>query len=308
MTDVALPLDRSLTSGSAARQFVRTHLLAAGLGDLVETAELLVTELVSNVLVHTEEQPLVRLRVDDGGVRVAVEDDCRAVPVGGVLDVQAACGRGLVLVDALVHRWGVTRLRGEGKAVWFELVRGQHAAAEDLDADALLDLWAEHVEPDEPPAPPRRDDDAGPTRTVRLEEVSPTLLHDTKSHLDDLVRDLTLVCEGAQAGRPSDPETQAVADRLTALVAHLVGFRNEMRRQALAASQRGDVTFTLELVLPVALAGPLARYRRALDEADELCAAGRLLLAPAPPELATFRRRKLDTFVRQLSEPAPAGD
>lgn len=307
MRDVALALDRSPTSGSAARELVRTHLLAAGLDELVETAELLVTELVSNVLVHTEERPLVRLRVDDGSVRVAVEDDCPAVPVGGVLDVQATCGRGLVLVDALVQRWGVTRLRGEGKAVWFELVRGQRAAAEELAADALLDLWGERVEPDEPPPPPRRDHDAGPTRTVRLEGVSPTLLHDTKSHLDDLVRDLTLVCEGAQAGRASDPETQAVADRLTALVAQLVGFRNEMRRQALVASERGEATFTLELVLPVALAGPLAQYRRALDEADELCAAGRLLLAPARPELATFRRRKLDTFVRQLSDPAPAG-
>jgi anti-sigma regulatory factor (Ser/Thr protein kinase) len=313
VTDVALEFDRSPRSGGAARTFVRTHLLAAGLGELVETAELLVTELVTNVLVHTEDSPLVRMRVDGSSVRVAVEDHCPAVPVGGVLDVSAACGRGLVLVDALVHSWGVERSRGDGKAVWFELVQGESRSAEDLDADALLSLWGEDlpgepVEPlvEEPPAAGPEGDGEGPTRTVRLEEVPPALLHDTKTHLDDLVRDLTLVREGAEGGSGGgDPEIVALAVRLTTLVAQLVGFRNEMRRQALAASGRGAEKFTLELHLPVTLAGPLAEYRRALDEADELCEAGRLLLAPAPPELAAFRRRKLDAFARQLADGVP---
>ena len=313
VTDVALELDRSPRSGGEARGFVRTHLLAAGLEELVETAELLVTELVTNVLVHTEDRPLVRLRIDDARVRVAVEDSCPAVPVAGVLDLSAACGRGLVLVDALVQSWGVDRSGGDGKAVWFELVDGQATAADDLDADSLLALWGDDVEPGDPPervaqepaASWPQEDGQGPSRTVRLEEVPPALLHDTKTHLDDLVRDLTLVREGAEGGSDGgDPEIVALAVRLTTLVAQLVGFRNEMRRQALAASGRGEETFTLELHLPVALAGPLAEYRRALDEADELCAAGRLLLAPAPRELAAFRRRKLDAFVRQLADGA----
>lgn len=313
VTDVALELDRSPRSGGAARGFVRAHLLAAGLEELVETAELLVTELVTNVLVHTEDRPFVRLRIDGPRVRIAVEDACAAAPVAGVLDLKAACGRGLVLVDALVQSWGVDRSNGDGKAVWFELADGQATAGNDLDADALLALWGDDLQSGKPAervaerssTPPSQDDGQGPMWTVRLGEVPPALLHDTKTHLDDLVRDLTLVREGAEGGSDSgDPEIVALAVRLTTLVAQLVGFRNEMRRQALAASGRGAETFTLELHLPVALAGPLAEYRRALDEADELCAAGRLLLAPAPPELAAFRRHKLDTFARQLADAA----
>lgn len=304
VTVVALELSRSPRSGGQARHFVGERLREAGLGQLVETAELVVTELVTNVLVHTGEVPVVRVRVDTDLLRVEVEDGSPVLPVGGILDVTAACGRGLLLVKQLVHRWGVSRRPG-GKAVWFELVPSESEPANDLDVDQLLDLWDDEVDPvlDET-GPALREASLEPLVPVAVEGVSAALLHDAKTHLDDLVRDLTLVNEAALEEAPGDDQVAALADRLSALATELIGFRNEMRRQALAASEGGDDVFTLRLDLPVSLRQPLADYRRALDEADEHCASGRLLLAPAPHEQVAFRRWKLDSIVAQLEQAA----
>lgn len=68
-----------------------------------------------------------------------------------------------------------------------------------------------------------------------------------------------------------------------------------------------EATLTLELDLPTSLRPRLVDYRRALDEAEEHCSAGRLLVPVAPAEQVRFRRWKLDGIIAQLPDTPAAG-
>lgn len=90
----------------------------------VDTAQLLVSELLGNVLVHTEQA--AELRADISGteghrrLRVEVSDRSDEVPARRAPGELSSSGRGLVLLDLLAHRWNL-RPEPEGKTVWFEL-------------------------------------------------------------------------------------------------------------------------------------------------------------------------------------------
>nr|WP_246212330.1 ATP-binding protein [Streptomyces abyssomicinicus] len=99
-------------------------------GDVLETAELLTTELVTNALVHTGRGAVLKVKVDRRRLRVEVRDFVRPrrLPVGQEADEDATCGRGLLLVATLADTWGV-RGHALGKSVWFELAHGGTARA-----------------------------------------------------------------------------------------------------------------------------------------------------------------------------------
>ena len=307
-----LPLGREPRAVAQARRFVTARLAASGLEELSEAAALITTELVTNVLVHTGSSPTLRMSITAGSVRIEVEDGCPVLPVPGILDPTGGCGRGLVLVEQFTQRWGVERVPDTGKIVWFELVAGVAALVEDLSADQLLDMWDDDGNVALAPA---ADADADaevlggalldPVRRVCVGQVSTALLNGAKTHLDDLIRDLTLLNEAATAKGTADEELIELAARLTRLAADLIGFRNQIRRQTVDAVQRGAETLTLELDVPVSLRGRLTDYQRALDDAEQHCVAGRLLVCPVPPEQTQFRRWKLDRIVEQLETPAP---
>lgn len=295
-----------------ARRFVASC-LSGRLGELRENAELVTSELVTNVLVHTNSRVTVHVISTGDCLHVEVHDDCAVLPAGGILDRTASCGRGLVLVEQLTQRWGVTRVPGAGKSVWFELIAGMPAPGDELSVDDLLDMWDDVDDvglPDLVPEPkvseeaPRARSDGGERRvSVRVEDVPTHLLNSAKSHLDDLVRDLTLVTEAASIGDRQDDDLLTLGCRLGQLVLDLIDFRNEIRRQAVAATHRHEETLTLELELPASIRPRLIDYLDALDEADAFCAAGRLLMPPAPPEQVEFRRWKLHRIIDQLADP-----
>jgi anti-sigma regulatory factor (Ser/Thr protein kinase) len=302
-----LPLTRDASTPAAARQFVASRLAESGLNELCDAATLVTSELVTNVLVHTDSVPVVRVLVGAEVVRIEVEDTCPVLPVAGILDPTAGCGRGLVLVEQFTHRWGVTPVEQTGKVVWLELVAGVPLTADQLSADELLDVWGDDEDVLAVPilntdgdVPDR--DASDPIRRVRVEGVSTALLNGAKAHLDDLVRDLTLVNEATSSDGRADEQLVDLAARLSHLATDLIAFRNQIRRQALDAVRRGAETLTLELDLPISLRGRLLDYRRALDEAEEHCAAGGLLVPVAPPEQVQFRRWKLDRIIAGLAE------
>jgi anti-sigma regulatory factor (Ser/Thr protein kinase) len=113
-----------------ARELVRKRLAEYGLQDLVDIAELLVSELATNAVVHAGGRYRLTLSLGVGSLRCEVADERRHLPrpphrqaeSDAHLDVDpdSENGRGLFLVDALAHRWG-SRLVDEGKEVWFEL-------------------------------------------------------------------------------------------------------------------------------------------------------------------------------------------
>ncbi|WUI51940.1 ATP-binding protein [Streptomyces sp. NBC_00414] len=89
-----------------------------------ETAELLTSEIVTNALVHTDQEALLTATVGPRGLRVEVRDFEGRRPRLRVPNADDGThGRGLILVQSLADAWGV-RLHGVGKAVWFELDGG----------------------------------------------------------------------------------------------------------------------------------------------------------------------------------------
>jgi anti-sigma regulatory factor (Ser/Thr protein kinase) len=124
MTRVAalrLPVDT--TSPRRARRFVRDQLHQWGRAELADAAELMVSELVTNAIVHAQ-SPSELLACDDGEtLRVEVVDWGDGTLVLRDPDPGSSNGRGLRFVDALAARWGFAP-NGRGKRVWFELTRG----------------------------------------------------------------------------------------------------------------------------------------------------------------------------------------
>ena len=110
------------SAAGASRRFIREMLDLWDADDLVETAELLTTELVTNVVRHAVGGVGVELEWEDPTLRVEVRDGSSILPA--MQDFPGAHGGyGLRLVEALVRDWGVTAT-GDGKAVWFTLERG----------------------------------------------------------------------------------------------------------------------------------------------------------------------------------------
>ena len=113
-------LDPRPESARRARRVVASALVEAGRIDLVETAELLVSELVTNALRHSEPPCVLSIRFADAGVEISVEDGDPSMPVLRPRDELAEDGRGFVLIDALAADWGV-RAIDHGKSTWFTL-------------------------------------------------------------------------------------------------------------------------------------------------------------------------------------------
>ncbi|MFJ9926077.1 MULTISPECIES: SpoIIE family protein phosphatase [Streptomyces] len=132
-------LPREPRSVGRAREHARAQLLGWGLDALVDTTELLVSELVTNALRYGEGEIRLRLLLDrtlvcevwDGGLVQPRRRRARDTDEGG---------RGLQLVQLLSAAWG-SRRTPRGKTVWFELpLPGADAALTDP-AEALLSLF-----------------------------------------------------------------------------------------------------------------------------------------------------------------------
>jgi len=121
MSGSSLDLPAELASARKARHFVAECAARLNRAEMVETAQLLVSELVTNAVAHAGTPVEVECVPTEGGLRVSVCDGSRVLPTAGRPDAWDERGRGLVLVDTLAARWGTRRHPGNGKAVWFEL-------------------------------------------------------------------------------------------------------------------------------------------------------------------------------------------
>ncbi|MEI5524716.1 SpoIIE family protein phosphatase [Streptomyces brasiliscabiei] len=109
---------------AGARQQIRELLHDWNCDDQLHSAVLLVSEMLTNVLVHTDADALLIAEMTgDAGkrrIRVEVTDASDALPHKRHPGELASSGRGLVLMDMLADAWGVDP-RGDGKSIWFEL-------------------------------------------------------------------------------------------------------------------------------------------------------------------------------------------
>jgi serine phosphatase RsbU (regulator of sigma subunit)/anti-sigma regulatory factor (Ser/Thr protein kinase) len=112
-----------------ARRLVRRQLADWGLPAVAGTAELLVSEIVTNAVRHAPGGPVELRLVRADALLCEVTDTGQELPV--LLDAGPAdeAGRGLAVLSRLAHAWGTSRSRGTGpgKTVWFELLPGEQA-------------------------------------------------------------------------------------------------------------------------------------------------------------------------------------
>ena len=118
MLSVDLPPEPS--SATRARTLTRERLETSCSTDAIETIALLVTELVTNAILHARTPLLLTLESRPDHVRICVEDASNERPTLCRYDPDAVTGRGLALVEQLASSWGVDTTPA-GKVVWCEV-------------------------------------------------------------------------------------------------------------------------------------------------------------------------------------------
>jgi anti-sigma regulatory factor (Ser/Thr protein kinase) len=289
-----VPLNRpALTLGSGprgvhdARRWVVRTCTDIGRDDLVECAELGVSELVTNALLHGEPPIQVRVRGTIEHPRIEVRDSSLEAPIlpGEALDSDSdellTFGRGLAIVARGSDAWGA-EIEDDGKVVWFAPAR------EFSDGDGPVGRIT-----GSDGSTTRRT----PTRDrVRVEVLAvPLRLYiEFQQHFRELRREVRLL---ALAHEDAYPLAKSLSDLFGTLDRHLrEGIGVEQIEAALA-----DHRSTTDLVvhMPRSTARTLSRFIELLDLADDFCRQQRLLTLARSAEQRRFQTWFLCEFVRQ---------
>jgi anti-sigma regulatory factor (Ser/Thr protein kinase) len=115
-----LRLGLGLDAPARAREWIGGVCKRSGFDHVSDEATLMVSELVTNAVVHARTDCMLRAENRDQGLLVEVfdRDVCAIRPGPG--EPSAEAGRGLMIVGALATDWGVTQ-HATGKSVWFTL-------------------------------------------------------------------------------------------------------------------------------------------------------------------------------------------
>ena len=301
VVECALVLPPEPRSASAARGAVRDLLSRCGRLQWIDAAELAVTELVTNAVLHAHTPIELHASCNDE-LRVEVIDANPVWPSQKGYGAHATTGRGMGLVAAITQEHGVDAVAAGGKAVWF-VINDEAPVAEpdglgDWD-DVITDLL-------DPPAP------AG-GKQVRLVALPSTLWSAAVQQHDALLRELALLRNAA--GQAVDDLTAADAARapLRSAAAHAVAAaREEGRvRSPLPANHPSTLeplppTLDLALTVPPEDAVNFAILQDVLDEAERLATADRALTRPSLPEVIALRDWICEQVIAQLNDQPPA--
>lgn len=125
----AAPAEVGLLRKAAARQLGQW-----GMPVVLDVAELLITELATNVVKHVGEGASAALILEWKGqlLRIEVHDKCKTLPSPRAVECDDVCGRGLHLLTSLAVAWG-TMPTVTGKAVWCEISAGAGSACQRME-------------------------------------------------------------------------------------------------------------------------------------------------------------------------------
>lgn len=105
---------------STARNQVADFVAVNGFAARCEDVRLMVSELVTNAIVHASSPCQITVTLTSSSLRVEVADTSSVNPTLQRPSLTEVNGRGLFIVQALATTWGVSSHHG-GKTVWFEL-------------------------------------------------------------------------------------------------------------------------------------------------------------------------------------------
>ena len=289
---------------SGARRFVSDGLRSWRRPELLDDAELCVSELAGNAVLHSGTSFMeIVLQTLHRGVRISVEDDgptpaIAVVPqqafsseaAGADLDDEPTTGRGLAIVSILASAWGVERT-GAGKRIWAELVAG----------DTEYGV--------RPPEGEELADPTGPATTlpegwgrVRMVSCPVELSLRQDRHLDELVRELQLI------SLDDNPRSRELAAQLQDLLRGPAAARHTGRRVAQEAAAAGQQSIDIEMAMPREFSAEVEKLQEAVRHADRLCEEMQLLTLASTPELQALRAWMTEQVSHQLrdgAEPEP---
>ena len=131
----ALDLPPSAESVRVARRFVRAELRDSTVD--VEVALLLVSEVVTNAVLHARSPLCVMVDSTSPGARIEVRDGSPVPPRLHSFPTTSATGRGLRLLDRLAVAWGVEP-NDSGKTIWFDVGEPSDGGWEPFSVDDLI--------------------------------------------------------------------------------------------------------------------------------------------------------------------------
>ena len=137
-----LVLPPEAISARAARRWAVAQVRALGHEDLVDVVELLVSEVVSNAIIHAGTALRITLGPSpQGGVRVDVWDGSPARPRRRFgYSRTATTGRGTQFLEELATSWGSDRAEG-GKVTWFRVEPSE--SCPDRTSDDVVKEWTD---------------------------------------------------------------------------------------------------------------------------------------------------------------------
>lgn len=258
-------------SPGAARRFATDILNEAGQPELSDLVALLLSELVTNAVLHAGSDVELEVALLQGRVRIEVADASPVMPAPREHQDDAMTGRGLEMVAMLASDWGVDPIPGDGKVVWFEI------------ADVPRP-------PGSAPTRPRSRPRHGHAE-IKLLGVPVQLFTAMHQHTEALLREYVLMALHHTGGEGSAPR--------------LALDMNAVSTALQVAAQAGGTTADLTVTAPPEAAEDLADVREALAAADGLAGEGLLLNAQALPEVRQCRDWFLGEAIAQLGGAVP---
>jgi anti-sigma regulatory factor (Ser/Thr protein kinase) len=292
----ALLLDPDPRSVGRARAWVAEEFGDLGRDDLLDAAELGVSELVTNAILHAEPPITLRVLGSRERPRVEVRDHSRRPPrttddMTDEVGLMRSVGRGMGILALYSQAWGAD-VSADGKVVWF--VPSPEPGvdfAEDgdvFDLDEAVEEIAANV------------DDK--LVRVQLLGMPAQVWAAFRDWYAEIRRELRLL---AFAHPDQFPVAAEVAD-LTLQI------ESERRRAAGidrldAAIAAGEATVDLDYRVPASAPATMARVNEALVRADRFCRDQSLLTMPATPQQLAMLDWYVGEFVRQGAgeEPRP---
>ena len=292
--------------------------------ELVQDARIVLSELMSNGILHARtELQVVVSPLRGGGLRVEVHD-ASSMPVmppmefpeaaTSLLDqplsaemmrehwaAPSATGRGLAMVSALANTWGWFPDAAGGKVVWVELGAGRSATSGRERAYAERSMHA--------------------VRPIRLIALPLRLLKGSEDHFDDLFRELQMAGLAAMPERADQTSPAAigsggeegdlrlVSDELAPLAenikSRLARLREPVRRAIWEAARRGDRLIDLDLLGDSGLPAVIQAVDELLAKAAKAARLGLLLTEPPGAEVVAWRRWLRHEVEDQIGGRAP---